>query len=195
MTEQLVGEFNSLLLFDELFVVLPDNLGDWAKCFIKMLRLFKYEASEVMTSNMASCNFLASKLMLFKMPLFITSGSSDHIDLRPPVQAEVRSMAEGRVRDLFKVLVSISRPSSDSWLPKRYMYINFKSHRPVYVVSRAADIVLVNYLVATCTLWTGKTTGKILLRKIMSSRGHIKRDLWIVNVHSRTIKITGQITN
>ena len=75
-----------------------------------------------MTSNMASCNFLASKLMLFKMPLFITSGSSDHIDLRPPVQAEVRSMAEGRVRDLFKVLVSISRPSSDSWLPERYTY-------------------------------------------------------------------------
>ena len=118
MTEQLVGEFNSLLLFVELFEVLPDNLGDWAKCFIKMLRLFKYEASEVMTSNMASCNFLASKLMLFKMPLFITSGSSDHIDLRPPVQAEVRSIAEGRVRDLFKVLVSISRPSSDSWIPK-----------------------------------------------------------------------------
>ena len=47
-----------------------------------------------MTSNMASCSFLASQVMLSKIPEFNTSGSSDHIDRRP-LDVEVKSMADG----------------------------------------------------------------------------------------------------
>ena len=55
----------------------------------------RYDASEEITSNMASCHFLSSLEIVFSNPLSITSGSSAHSDLLPVFEMTM-SMAEHR---------------------------------------------------------------------------------------------------
>lgn len=60
-----------------------------------MFNDLRYDASEEITSNMASCNFLSSLEIVLSNPLSITSGSSAHKDLLPVLEMTI-SIAEHR---------------------------------------------------------------------------------------------------
>ena len=66
-----------------------------------MFNDLRYDASDEITSNMASCNFLSSLEIVLSKPLSITSGSSAQSD-RLPVFEMTISIAEHR--DVFGAL-------------------------------------------------------------------------------------------